>query len=894
MSNKLERRTFTKLLLLSSNGFALDPLPWLAQQKKLPPSTPPQIQTYSIKGLSLTEAQLLFNERMNQPADKNYILPTPKEFLITGWERFSSEADLDDAFSEKVQEIDNQFNTYIQNYALTSSNIDNNRIDDLLSITKKEAIENIPGRSPAALPIVAVGAAKYVGGAIASGIIGGAAYDFLNGAEVTPEDLKENEERITSELDEIKLRNEEHSRALKEKLDDSFQQTIRRVDEAESNLGHQLEEYNQQEIDRDETIQQKVEEGKRQTRQDHQQTRNTITDEAVQTREEITNVVLASDEQTRELINTRFNYVEKYMFLNMPPELQQKALASDNLGFIQGLEPNEREELRQKVDTAVAERKETREFLEFKDKLEKGQALIGETYSAALALGLKGEAAEIGAKVVDWAGQAVGIAISFASSNPYGYAMGALQTISLVGSMFGGDSGPDPVAQRLAQISQQIQDLHQEMVKGFTQLDKKLDKLAELNVELYNNLYEAIENQTQFLQNWFEYLAESQEGILNRVIKGNCQVLIIGDQMDESLRRNFNILKGVELDRRMAINQGSNPNYLVSYEDLVRVARPAEFQTAISGLNEIITSIYINDISIRISASATDFGPVCLEFYRLREVYQPALDVFNIAYPVNSSSRDVALNSLIFSLEKCQDCPLVYDRMKPISDALGIEYQCDTLPNEELNPSAIVEFVNYYLAYSIFFIIYRDQNTYAPYATFDDYLALEESEKKDRRASVLNRINKLIKVTNQAIAQRSLMSGHTLLDKIENIFVNQNTSLSDDAKKALTSNYLLSSNYIKYLLYPKLHLLTEYDTAYHAKDATALKSLIGMNVSERQKADNNFELIADYHGVKLILPTAEEIEKNEMTYPRELYQLFNARDRLIQKKIDLEFGNVFA
>jgi hypothetical protein len=275
-------------------------------------------------------------------------------------------------------------------------------------------------------------------------------------------------------------------------------------------------------------------------------------------------------------------------------------------------------------------------------------------------------------------------------------------------------------------------------------------------------------------------------------------------------------------------------------------------------------------------------------------MYEPCLRLFNSFYPSDDTYRK-AMFGLLNPTKTNHDsykALLLDDDI----DNFQADYEKLTKLNETfLSPFAIAKIASLYLTYYPYYEIYEDSETFVPgNAAF--YSSLSVDIKTDRITTIRRNFDSLIDIVNQSIAQQAVLSGHLLLHKLD--FVLEHGALPElyeDAQNALKSNYLLSTNYLMRQLYYKLYANTEnrgtlakYNTAYQSSDLKSLSALTGYNV---QLLDDNrlYVHLFDNH---FFLPTADEVEKNDMIYSSEFNMLFDVRSSLTQEKVKLKFGNL--
>ena len=95
-------------------------------------------------------------------------------------------------------------------------------------------------------------------------------------------------------------------------------------------------------------------------------------------------------------------------------------------------------------------------------------------------------------------------------------------------------------------------------------------------------------------------------------------------------------------------------------------------------------------------------------------------------------------------------------------------------------------------------------------------------------------------------------------------------------------------------MHPKLdstNNVEKYKKAFKANSVAILSGLLNYEVSLDDNQKLQIQLTPDF---KTYLPNSKEILNNEMLYPSDLELLLATKQKLIQKKMDMEFGKAFA
>lgn len=686
--------------------------------------------------------------------------------------------------------------------------------------------------------------------------------------------------------------------------------------------------------------------------------------------------LLKQSREMQDVLGGKVDIVGKYIFLNLPPKYQLQALEARDLQYVKELEQREFDKLRSEAEKKIVFREKQERYQILENKIYNANKILGETYEAALALGLKGEAAEKAGIVVDSAGQLSAIALSFASANPIGIISGALQSIGFLGRLFNRKRGYDPTLKALNQIGSQLGDMYKSMNEGFQHIDNKIGNLAKINIEMYNSLMEGIEKQMQYQEDWFIHLDKNQKNIISNQQLISKQIMDLNEstykgfqyiddklnklaelniKMYNSLMKGINegfqhidnkinslaeintklygaMMKGIEQQTqfqqewfgylaenheylrnnqqkillrtehiiKLNIEESEkdigilfkheenrkngkyeNP-FLETFEDYKIMYDLPKFNDGLDALYSFVSNISNENMSY-FSLLTNSSDDISLAYYEEIEIYKPSRDIFNDIYSNNNFTKS-ALNSLLLPVAEIKDSDKAYELSEAVNTD-SVFYQVRELDSVYLSTQSIVELSDLYIKYVHYFEFYKNGNTFEP-STMEEYLALDDISKKNRIADIISNLDNLIDVTNRAIAQQSVMSGHLVLQQIDfAIFGVSRPELRPKIIKAINSNYILAHNFIKYFLHPKLHKLSLAD-----RTASAMSEIIGHNVT-KGKGDKLIVNINDE--LSITMPSLEEIEANEMSYPADLYVLLDTKQKLIAKRMDMEFGGIF-
>ena len=229
-----------------------------------------------------------------------------------------------------------------------------------------------------------------------------------------------------------------------------------------------------------------------------------------------------------------------------------------------------------------------------------------------------------------------------------------------------------------------------------------------------------------------------------------------------------------------------------------------------------------------------------------------------------------------------------------------------------LNYEFLIQFSNFFIYYSPYFEIAQDQN-FNPY-TLEEYLRRPETNSAQIKTEQINRIKKLIELTEQSIMQQSLLSGNTLLDDVYQTF-RQNESPEKIllVNKVLENNRLFAYNFATYLLHKNLRVTSGQSQLINFKeivdkinqDQTATKEQLdtlnkfmventpnGTFTFKFKEADK--KLVISYtkenNTVEMAIPDSDIILENRMINSEAIQPLLRLRERLIEKLMDRIHG----
>jgi len=863
----LKRRDFNKIVLSLNGGLLLTPfnsLSWLDTTQK----ETSKIEDYTLKKSSLSVSRLLLNE----------IKRPPKEFKqdFTKIDQMSQE-DLNKSFIKKINDFDQSL---INHNKTLFKDFEYGKISDkLIDIASVGAVG-------LAVSLLVPHAALSI--FIADAVGGGMLYEVFN-LMANGVGEPENKEQLDKSIQDLKQSFEDQSKEIKTSISKNKTQ-IQQLQKQNDKASERLEKEAGKNREKLKMLSNQVSKNakkldKVQTQVDNVKKTTDVTQSMVRANslklDENKQAIIQTGQKVIEIVGGKVDTIGKYIFLNLPPKLQQQAIEDDQLGFLKNLSPDAKKGLRKEVNENVKKQEFNEWYRGFSDSLKTANKLMGEAFVAAKALGLKGKDAIRVQRVLGWANQVTNIALSFASSNPVGYVSGALQVIGLFGKKSKGQQ------EVFEQLFKKLDAIHDDMIKGFTDLDKKLDRLAELNIELFEKLQSIIERQTQFQQKWFKYLAEQTKEIKEEIIISREQNLVSLELLKDRL---FDDIDNLEVDDKLITKLNLN---LSRFKDYVLVRDMTGFSDSLKQLFKIVKGTLRGyEVYFIPPLSKQKKGVFPLSYFQAEYMYSPLRKLFNELYP-SESTRKIALNALLFPTEQVNKNFLSYELIQ--DDIMNQKGFTPQLREKYLSPRKIYKVVSWYTRYCHFYELKKD-DTFNP-CSLEEYLNLDDEIKTNRLKRINLYLKSLLKLVDEAYIQQTIMSGHLLLDKIDILLMHRsNQSLFKNVRDALRSNYLVSQNFITYLLYGRLYIsdtdynnFIHYQKSYEEKDIEQLQSYMG---GYEVTYENNI-FFANLNGVKIAMPSGEQIKQNKMMYPSELELLKSAKQKIIAKMQDIGFGGIF-
>ena len=336
-----------------------------------------------------------------------------------------------------------------------------------------------------------------------------------------------------------------------------------------------------------------------------------------------------------------------------------------------------------------------------------------------------------------------------------------------------------------------LEQMYEEMQKGFQHLDQRFDVIDKKLNAIAEQIYESqksILNSLQIVAGELDRISWKQD-ILIQMSRASLFQKYSGCKQTDLVRRNSAILRDGQFEK---------------YDDYVRFydVDPAVGK-CLEGIDDI--SISDNDLFFQMKTLINDNANTQYSgYYRsnaeneINQLYKPTRQLFARVY---GDRESVIIPALLYPAEKINNSnlPLFYlprtGGPAPFDSGLVL--------NQYLSADQINEYSELFLTYIIYFEISGDR---MKPDSLDRYLAKSREVLADKNRFVKQRLERLLNLTDFAIAQQSILAGNLLIEPIYSILFTASASEEDKraAVDALASNKLLAMNFASYLLYKNL------------------------------------------------------------------------------------------
>ena len=324
------------------------------------------------------------------------------------------------------------------------------------------------------------------------------------------------------------------------------------------------------------------------------------------------------------------------------------------------------------------------------------------------------------------------------------------------------------------------------------------------------------------------------------------------------------------------------------------------------GLNDL--SISNNNVFFYFTAVRKEANKQFVD-YEVVQIYEPTRDLFRTTYKARIGD---AMAALTYPTETIRDTNTPLLALKGIGGQITVDP--DEVLANYLNYEMINQFSGLLLTYISYFEISSDSPNFKP-DSLDVYLLRTVRQRGFKNSLVQTRLQKLLNLTDIAIAQQSLVAGNLLLEPAYTIMFTGEQK-SEDIKLAtsiLRNNKLFARNFASLLLYKNLGILEtkkvngetvsasrypeflkEYERVKQAPEevATLNKFLYLNDVKfKHSAADGKIYLTFTRLGdeIKILVPEPTVVLTNQMHNTEALFSLLETRQMLMSKLIDLSF-----
>jgi len=481
-------------------------------------------------------------------------------------------------------------------------------------------------------------------------------------------------------------------------------------------------------------------------------------------------------------------------------------------------------------------------------------------------------------KFVGYAMAAVKIAVGVAelySGNP----LGVVSILGGLGGLFGGPPQESPEMQMLKQMMDYMQKNFQAVFDHLEYIEKQLQNLTQMVQDMYRDMMKS-----------FEVISQKID-----VIQRRDQVL--DDRTRLLLFANFNQCHQLERDRQAAL--ASDNSFLSSYNDY------STLYNSSPDCKPCLTALYKFSISENLDlfvkrSVVNQFDQVDFE---INDVYGPTRQLFLATNSENPAAAIVALSFPVKSLSS--------DANAIFSDIVLHPEKIDRADTSKV----LADYYDYHMlgtladlwvTYSPF--IELAGNEFAP-KSMADYLNTSDQELLIRKNGLTDRLRALLTIIDRSIAQQSLMAGNLMMEDTYQILIGFNPNLTnvDLAIKVLQNNSMFAKNFASRLIYsaingkpnPDSSRYTLFSTLYY--EAKSDPSKIQVLNQEFGNSNMQFAYVSQFNNIFLQLnvrghnfqipcPEPAFVVNHELAQMDAMYELLNAKEKVISKLVDLSFN----
>ena len=459
---------------------------------------------------------------------------------------------------------------------------------------------------------------------------------------------------------------------------------------------------------------------------------------------------------------------------------------------------------------------------------------------------------------------------------------GIFSVIGGLGGLFGG-GGPSP--------EEQIMDM---MQKNFEIVNQKLDQISEKIDKLSEQIYTLHKDMANSFQRVFNDLDEIKFTLDN-----------VHEQARLQLFFEYNTCAIVNDKLYDSIGKWGYSQYLNEV--------PTEIGICLEGLNKL--SLTHDDQYFLLNVNSNIYQSSASRYQDMK-IYKPAFSYLEKTFKNNW--KNIAIFGMQLPVKYVGDISLPF-ALASTNPPGQKDFGESSVLTQLFNPALIYEYVNLFSKLALFFEISWDDDRFRP-EPLDKYLSWDIRHYKIKNEFQRLRVNKLLDVTNKAIFQQCLLSGHTIINNIaQSIKTESDITLLNDV---LTNNKLLSQNFVEKILFEGMGLVkgdeeNRNNTLYkmyvdiqNKIDSSSSPTQINLIISQLNahitpeipcsftydSINNKLTLKVIYVNSKdikevlLDIPPAEILLEGKMIYPLAVYDLLESRKILQDKLASLIFN----
>ncbi len=589
----------------------------------------------------------------------------------------------------------------------------------------------------------------------------------------------------------------------------------------------------------------------------------------------------------------KINILTGYMFQTLNTDQKLNGLKQGHFDSVFGCSPGQQCAKKDELVSKLEKLKTTETIIS-----------VANTVTASLNAGvdvltslklLKGEDAKRVGRFVHVVGSVLqvgtGVAKIFA-----GDISGILNVLGGIGSLFGSGPQKSPELQFLEQMYDQMIKEFEAVQQNLAIIDKKIDQLGEVMVDMYKAMMAS-----------FEYVNEKLD-------RADWKLDVLQSITRQLLFKEYNTCKTVEYVRtENQFDFSKYSDYRTFYSTSTHVG------TCLNGLDDFTSTealdffyLAVNEGTLSSLLESNDYtrAKASIEF-EIRKVFNPTRDLFVAKYPNKYlGPAKAALFFPVLSLKGTNNPLFIISTDDVPALNLGPAL------NDYINYEMVNQFADLMLTYSPYFEISGGvDNAYRP-LELDLYLTRPGNEKRLNAAFQIKRFQKLLRVTNYAILQQSLVAGNLLIEPTYSVLftANQKDEQIRMALEALQNNSIFAANFAAYLLHKNLRIsekpigigpspsrYKELDDLYNklaqnpgdAASIEALNKLVYLNdfKFKMNPADKSLYITISRTGrsVDLRVPAPNTIADNQMIQTSAVIGLLETRRKLINRLEEICF-----